>query len=245
MKKLSDYIKNDYSDKDIINVFFREKFGDVTDRIYTHDAALLPSIFQQAEAAGMALTSKSPTRQGEQYHYRNSNLELVIITYVYNASPKYYSAQIFLYFILLTNEICHDNQYWEISYREDMKGYFSHVTDSLPSWLQECKELIHQANIIRKQLNFGKTAVKVFLDDMLRRRKWQHTLEQEKSAWLLDIKLPYHRSLNFRIPFDIDIGRLANLEEQIAVIEEASRKIGSVATGIKNYGTKSDWKIIE
>ena len=54
MKKLSDCIKNDYSDKDIINMFFREKFGDVTDRIYTHDAALLPSIFQQAEAAGMA-----------------------------------------------------------------------------------------------------------------------------------------------------------------------------------------------
>lgn len=44
-------------------MFFREKFGDVTDRIYTHDAALLPSIFQQAEAAGMALTSKSPTRR--------------------------------------------------------------------------------------------------------------------------------------------------------------------------------------
>ena len=64
-------------------MFFREKFGDVTDRIYTHDAALLPSIFQQAEAAGMAMTSKSPTRQGEQYHYRNSNLELAIITYVY------------------------------------------------------------------------------------------------------------------------------------------------------------------
>ena len=110
MKKLSDCIKNDYSDKDIINMFFWEKFGDVTDRIYTHDAALLPSMCK------CSTWQVQTERQGEQYHYRNSNLELVIITYVYNASPKYYSAQIFLYFILLTNEICHDNQYWEISY---------------------------------------------------------------------------------------------------------------------------------
>ena len=232
MKPLKYYIKKLYNEEWLAKVFFREKFSRCHGKQYFKDFRQTNRVCRQAEAAGFSLAEHNGRTT---YMYVSGDV-LLEISYVD------FRGVLSLSMTVSINDFPWPEKKWTVLWDEDFPEYLEDVLRNYRNWIDEFKELLHQADIIRKQLAIGRTAVKVFLDNMLAETGWPYTLEYEDFTWVLEVKGMYHRAVTMKIPVDINIDRLAGIKERLQNLIDAGNAMGAVSMTVKNYGNKSDWK---
>ena len=233
MKPLKYYIKERYNEEWLAKVFFREKFKRSHGKQYFRDFSQTDLVRRQAEAAGFSLAGQKG-RTTYKYVYGDVLLEI--------SSVDFRGVLSLQMTVGIKNFPWSENE-WTVLWSEDFPKYLEEVTSHYRIWIDEFKKLLHQADIIRKQLAIGQTAVKVFLDSMLAETGWPYTLGYEDFTWTLEVKVRYHRAVTMKIPVDIDIDKLTGIKERLQNLIDASNAMGAVSMTLKNYGNKSDWKI--
>ena len=235
MKSLKYYIKERYDEEWLAKAFFREKFKRSHGKQYFRDFSQTDLVRRQVEAAGFSFVGQKGSTT---YRYVCGDVFLEI-------SSVDFRGVLSLKMTLSVNDFPWQEKEWTVLWNDDFPDYLDDVLRNYRIWIEEFRVLLHQADIVRKQLSIGQTAVKVFLDSVFSETGWPYTLEYEDFTWVLEVKMTCHRSVKLKIPVDTDTDKLAGIKERIQNLIDASNAMGAVSMTVQNYGNKSGWKIKE
>jgi len=235
-KSLMRYVKSGYSDRDLCRDYIKGKIQVVSERILLQKMEHVFILCDHVKAAGFTLVKQKEYSKGiMDFDFEREELTFRIST-VGVDSRSYV-------LVRFTLGIC--NEYlkcnWYIDYYPDLCGYLRSVINDYPVWKEECRQIVHEASVLRKRLSVGETAVRILLEDMAKSFGRPYRMYLEDYAWKLEIKLKYRRALRLRVNVESDIEKLKKMKDRIQTFIDASDGLGQMSSTLSYYGDNTEW----
>lgn len=235
-KSLMRCVKSGYSDRDLCRNHIRGKIHVVSEKILLQKMEHVFILCDHVKAAGFTLVKQQEYSKGiMDFDFERKELSFKISTYG-NDSRSYV-------WVRFTLGIC--NEYlkcnWYIDYYPNLCDYLRSVINDYPIWVEECRNIVHEASVLRKRLSVGETAVRILLEDMAKSFGRPYRMYLEDYAWKLEIKLKYRRTMRLRVNVESDIEKLKNMKDRIRTFMDASDGLGQMSSTLSYYGDNTEW----
>lgn len=235
-KSLMHYIKHGYSDRSMCQEYMRDKIKAVYDWMLLQKMEHVFILCDHVKAAGFTLVKEEKYPKGiMRFKFERGDMAFEIHTNGIDSR-----SYIWVKFILsISNE--YFKQTWYIKYYPNLYEFLMSVIKDYQGWKEECRQLVHEANILRKRLSIGETAVKILLEDMAKSFGRPYRMTLEDYAWKFEIKLKYRRALKLRVSVEYDIERLKEMKDRIQALIDASDGLGQMSSTLSYYGGNAEW----